>query len=240
MKRLRLLLAAGLLLVACQKNEAGPQEPEDPDWLRLEIPTTWSADEAYAIVGDIDKTLLVSNVAEVYATSDRGRTWQISHNFQGTVRGLLLRNDTIFAFRAASSPTLDDQTARLGDYFTADFGKTWEYTGRLPKPARYDNLSQPIGRVAAAGVAYRTKVNTEPAPNAHRLLASDLVRTDGAGQTTLRLPTRHYLNNLHLDGQNRLYVAASSYSYDPVTGAGTSKPVAKTQPVVYVSRRPLP
>ena len=68
MKRSFLLLAAGLLAVACQKKDTNitPRETEDPDWIKLEIKTVFFSDEAYSIWGDIDKTLLVATKAHIF------------------------------------------------------------------------------------------------------------------------------------------------------------------------------
>ena len=243
MKNVLLLLTTALLLAACQKKEAAtPIEPEDPTWIKLEIPTNFTGDEAYAIVGDIDRTLLVSTKAQVFSSSDRGRTWQESRNFHMAVHGLVMRNDTIFALTSYRYNAQGERTEAVNaDQFTTDFGKTWAYTSPLPRGyERYRILSQPYGRVTAAGITYRTKENTEPiAGSSSRLIvASDLLRTANGPETSLRLPERHYLKNLYLDGQQRLYVAASGLRFD---AAGKAiNPTVGRPAVVYVSRQPLP
>lgn len=244
MKRSFMFLAAGLLAVACQKkdSDAVPRESEDPDWIKLEIKTVFSGDEAYSIWGDIDKTLVVSTKAHIYSTSDQGKTWQERKNFFHATYGLLSRNDTLFALGNYRTDALGEKTASDVDYYTTDLGKTWLYVGALPRGyEKYHYLSQPFGRVETAGVTYRTQENTEPIANSSSRLvvASDLLRTDGAGQTKMRLPAGHYLKGLYLDGQQRLYVAASGMSFDLATGQAINPTVGRPA-VIYVSRRPRP
>jgi photosystem II stability/assembly factor-like uncharacterized protein len=244
MKRPFLLLAAGLLAAACQKKDPDitPREAEDPDWIKLEIKTVFSGDEAYSIWGDIDKTLLVSTKAHIFSTSNQGKTWQELKNFYSATYGLLSRNDTIFALSNYRTDAQGEKTASYVDYFTTDLGKTWTYINALPRGyEKYHNLSQPFGRVEAAGVTYRTKENTQPIANStsRLVVASDLLRTDGTSQTKMRLPAGHYLKGLYLDGQQRLYVAASGMRFDAITGQPVNPTVGRPA-VVYVSRRPRP
>ncbi|MBO2010282.1 hypothetical protein [Hymenobacter negativus] len=244
MKHAFLLFGVGLLAAACQKKDPElPLEAEDPDWIKLEIPTAFSGDEAYAITGDLDRTLMVSTKAQAFTSSDRGRTWQESRNFKQAVHGFLMRNDTLFALTSYRSTPQGERTeATDAELFTTDFGKTWAYTTPLPRGyERYHKLSQPYGRVTAAGITYRAQENTESIANSSSRLvvASDLLRTAGGPETSLRLPARHYLKNLYLDGQQRLYVAASGLRFDATTGLAIN-PTKGRPAVVYVSRRPLP
>lgn len=244
MKRSLLLLFVGLLAAACQKDDAklAPREAEDPDWIKLEIKTVFSGDEAYSMAGDIDKTLLVSTKAHIFSTSDQGKTWQELKNFFSATYGLVSRNDTLFALTSYNTNAQGERTATGADQFTTDFGKTWKYIATLPRGyERYRNLTQPLGQVEAAGVTYRTKENTEPIANStsRLVVASNLLRTDATGQTTMRLPAGHYLKGLHLDAQQRLYVAASGLRFDTKTGQAINPTVGRPA-VVYISRRPRP
>ena len=244
MKRPFMFLAAGLLAVACQKKDPAimPRETEDPDWIKLEIKTVFSGDEAYSIWGDIDKTLLVSTKAHIYSTSDQGKTWQERKNFYHATYGLLSRNDTIFALSNYRVDAQGEKTASYVDYFTTDLGKTWVYIGTVPGGyGKYRNLSQPFGRVEAAGITYRTQENTQPIANStsRLVVASDLLRTDGTSQTKMHLPAGHYLKGLYLDGQQRLYVAASGLRFDTTTGQAIDPTVGRPA-VIYISRRPRP
>lgn len=244
MNRLRLLLAAGLLLGACQKNETGPQEPEDPDWLRLTVPTNYTrnADEAYAVAGSLNQTLLVATKIAIYSSADQGQSWQASRQSAIRTWGLLERGDTVFVLGTGTTDQQGHSLAISADDFTTNYGRTWTGTGVLPPPFDPHALQLPIGRVAKAGVAYELVPIKEPiTATSYRILGYDLLRTAGARQTKVRLPLphRHYLN-LHLDARNYLYVTASGFLVDDVTNEIVPDKTAASTAVVYVSRRPLP
>ncbi|GAB3877137.1 hypothetical protein GCM10028824_36490 [Hymenobacter segetis] len=245
MKANFLLLCAALLASSCQKNEHPTPTPgaEDPDWVKLRIPTPWDGDEAYSVIGDLDKTLLVATTERLSATSDQGKTWRTLKVFSRPTYGLLLRNDTLFALSARATTPQGQSVATVADQFSTDFGQTWAY----PVDANYYRLraiSQPFGQVGAVGISYEIRENAVPISgqaNSTALLATDLLRTDAAGQVqTLRLPARHYLKNLALDAQHRLYVTASGLRFDDRTGTVYDPAKSEKSAVVYVSRRPLP
>jgi len=239
------LLTSALVAASCHRQGDGiaPQAAQDPDWLTLTVPSEFATDDvAYALAGDLDQTLLVATKTTVFTTSDKGQTWQKSRNFNGPLSCLLQRHDTIFAFilnRGSNAP--GEREAQNAQYFTRDFGKTWVATTTLPNYQRYQNWVQPTSRVQAAGVTYFLQGTSAPIPNSssQQLLATNLYRVGTSGTTTVRLPARHYLYNLHLDSQHRLYVAASGLAFDPLTQQGID-PTLPKQGVVYISRQPLP
>lgn len=245
MKATFLLAALGLVLAGCQKNESAVSPAEDPDWIKLEIPTNISGDQAYSIAGNIDGTLLVTAAAQIYRSTDRGRTWQVSTN-RGTIPGLLTRNDTVFALPSFYYNGQGRMITGYADDFTTDLGKTWLPTGVVPGGYdRYIRLRKEMGQANGGGTSYRTKENAKiisqtSTTTVSERLATDVLRTDATGQTKLRLPGQHYLNDLHLDAQNRLYVAASGLYFEAKTGAVVIDATTRNRAVVYVSRRPLP
>ncbi len=217
--------------------------PEDPDWMRLEIP---NGREAYAIAGDLDKTLLVTTWTKAYYTTDRGKTWQESKDFQGPVPGLFVLRDTVFSLQASGQDSTGQPYASSAQYFTANYGRTWQHSSQHYTTYAgyqfYSQLSQPLGVVqTAGGVTYRIKRNftpTSPGSTAFYINPSELLKEDQAGTRTIQLPAMHQLYNLHLDAGNRLYVAASG-------GTVTEKNRInccgeRTPAIVYVSRKPLP
>ncbi|HEX8349445.1 MAG TPA: hypothetical protein VF598_05770 [Hymenobacter sp.] len=250
MKSLLLLLSVALLAASCSKTEVEvipsvPPAPKDPDevenvkWARLKLPSDSPTDQVYAVAGDLDKTLLVATQTKVYASSDGGKKWKESKNFQAPVPYLLQRNDTVFAFRFTKGGVMyGERTAFEVSDITIDYGKTWIETQKLPQRKKYLKMEQPTGRVQVAGSTYYIKANIAPPPNSTPI-ASDLIRITGTEQTILTLPSRHYLNNLHLDAQNRLYVAASGLTFDEKTGEPI-QPKDNKQVILYVSRKPLP
>ncbi len=238
-----------LTLAACKREEypsvtpVSPREEsvsvEDPDWIKLEIP---GGREAYAIAGDIDKTLLVSTWTKVYYTKDQGKTWLESRNFNGPVPGLLVRNDTVIALRTKRQ---DRQGNLLGawdaSYFTPDYGKTWiDYLHHFKT---YLDDIVPIGKIkASTGVTYAIRSNNtplQPGSDVSRINPSDLIREDREGVRKLRFSFKHDLKNVYLDSKNRLYVAASGGTY--VSENNGFYCCEDSMPaVVYVSRKPLP
>lgn len=246
MKKLFIPLLGTLLAVSCQKKVDAPAE--DPDWVKLEIPTGRSAagEQAFSIVGDIDHTLLVSTLVGLYTSTDHGKTWQKLRDTSQTFWALAPRHDTIFAFNSYQANSQGDKlAASSAEEFSTDYGRTWAYTTILGPNSyeKYRAFRYPIGRVSAAGITYRVRENKMPVPNTNATVgvAADLLRTDAAGnQRTLRLPARHSLNNVYLDAQNRLYVAASGERFDEATGTIIDYTRGQGTAVVYVSRRPLP
>ena len=244
MKRTFMFLAAGLLAVGCQKKDPDvtPRETEDPDWIKLEIPTRFSGDEAYSIIGDIDKTLVVSTKAQVYSSSDRGKTWQETQYSYGAMFGFVMRNDTLFSLDSYRIEVSGHKTATNAKFYSTNFGQTWELFAKLPNGYyKAPAFSKPYGQIADGGISYRTQENFRSMPNSSSqlVLASDLLRSDGTTETAVRLPVRRYLKGLHLDAQRRLYVGASGFRFDAVTGDPVNSNMERAA-VVYVSRQPLP
>ncbi len=243
--RVLVLLVAVLLTWSCKpdaRREVAPA-PEDPDWIRLEIP---NGREAYAIAGDIDKTLLVTTWTKAYYTTDRGKTWQESKDFQGPVPGLFVLRDTVFSLQSSGQDPAGQPYASTGQYFTVDYGRTWQHSSQHYTTQAgyqfYSQLSRPLGIVqAAGGITYRIKRNSTPvSPGSTSVYInpSELLKEDQFGIQTVRLPFRHQLYNLHLDDSNRLYVTASGGTVlenNRIYCCEDEMPA-----IVYVSRKPLP
>lgn len=239
----RLLL--GLLTLASCRHTATdtPTPAEDPDWLKLEIP---GGREANAIAGDLDGTLQVTTYKDAYISTDRGLTWQKTMDFYGPVSGLVARHDTLVALNARGGD-IQQPYAAVGNHFSTDQGRTWQHTSSLTDPQRtLFNLQQPIGFVqTAAGLSYQIRFNYTPAPGvgSYYVEPSDLLRLEAGATSTLRLPAKKLLRNLHLDGQNRLYVGvAPCATKQDVRDCPECQPENGLQSpaVVYVSRKPLP
>lgn len=238
-----LLLSVLTSVLSCTNDNVQNVNPdviqEDSNWIRLEVPR---GKEAYAVAGDIDKTLLVTTWTKAYYTKDRGKTWIESKNFNGPVPGLLVRNDTAFAMEARS---FSQQGNLIGtsivNYFTANYGETWEPYFKYYK--NYLNEIKPIGRVkSTTGVTYYIKSNSTPIATGSTSAytnPSEVIREDSRGQKTIQFPFKRNLINLHIDIQNRLYIAASGGVYNPESN--TFSCCADDMPaIIYISRKPLP
>ncbi len=243
MKKVFLFVVALITVLSCVQNDTQVVSPavtaEDPDWIKLEIPT---GREAYAIAGDIDKTLLVTTWTKAYFSTDRGKTWKESKDFQGRIPGLLVRNDTTFALHTSK---FNQQGVLLGAwdalYFSADYGKTWQYY--LQHYKQYLDDIKPIGWVqSGTGTVYTIQSHstpTAPGSTTAYVNSSEIKKQDVSGEHTVRFPFNHQLINLHLDSQNRLYVAASGGIYQ--AEKNNFYCCTDTMPaVIYVSKRPLP
>lgn len=242
MKTSILSVLISMCFFSCTSNDPSPTPPQEEysDWIMLEVPT---GRVAYAVAGDIDKTLLVTTWTKAYYTTDRGKTWHESKNFNGPVPGLLVRNDTTFAMEAFSGTLKDkERFATLGQYFTADYGKTWHYYPRYYKESAL-HVRQPIGHIVSpTGISYWVKNITTPTfPNSvtYYINPSEIIKEDATGQQSIQFPFKAELKNLYLDTSNRLYVAASGGTYtkkDNTFYCCTDNMPA----VIYVSKKPLP
>lgn len=241
MKNLLLVASFLILFWSCKEKSQEPApsvtEEEDPDWIELKIPT---GREAYAIAGDLDKTLLVTTWTKAFYTTDQGKTWQESKNFNGPIPGLLVRNDTTFALHLrtwGANGTLLGAMDAL--YFSPDYGKSWLYYPQYFKKYLDDLL--PIGTVnSKSGITYTIKSNTTPIDATSAFInLSEIVQKDSRKESLLRFPFKKSLTNLYLDSKNRLYVASSGSTYQPESN--TFYCCTPEMPaIVYVSRKPMP
>ncbi|MBC3795202.1 hypothetical protein [Spirosoma utsteinense] len=243
MRKSSLLLLALTVASSCTNNNIQNVTPhvirEDPDWIRLEIP---KGREAYAIAGDIDKTLLVTTWTKAYYTTDRGKTWKESKNFNGPVPGLLVRNDTTFSMEArAFSQQGDLVGANIVNYFTANYGETWESYFKYYK--EYLSEIKPIGRVKSTkGSIYYIKSNSTPTAagsSSAYVNPSEVIREDSRGQQAIPFPFKQNLLNLHIDVQNRLYIAASGGTYQSENNT-FSCCADDMSAIIFISKKPVP
>ena len=238
MKKILLtIITISIIIISCKK-ENHPTEiktPEDPNWIKMEIP---NGGEAYAIAGNMDDTLLVTTKSNAYFTTDNGKTWQESKNFNGAIQGLYTSKDTVIALATADGLELDGTLkAVLPQYYTLDLGKSWN---RYTDYNKSHTISTPIGITQSSTnqVTYRLKYNTEPVSansTAYTHLPTDVLKNG----TVINFPFKSRLYNLYLDNENRLYVAASGNTYNNNGGTSTCCTL-NTAAVVYISRKPLP
>ncbi len=227
-------LAVGCL--SCRQATTPEPLATDPNWIKLEIPR---GIEANAIAGDLDKTLLVATKSMAYYTIDQGKTWHKSKDFQGTVPSLYTHQDTVYPLVALVETKWPDKMATTALYFTTDYGKSWN---RLPWE-QVDRFKVPVGKViSTTGIMYQIQENKTFA-NADGsslfLNPSTIIKRVGTTEQPINFPFKHILYNLHLDSQNRLYVAASGGSYREENN--TFYCCEDDMPaIIYVSKNPLP
>lgn len=233
MKKIHLLGFILLLFIACEDQMIFVEEY--PNWVRISIP---KGRQAFAIAGSIEDTLLVSTHTKAFYTADKGQTWIESKDFQGPVWGLMQRGDTIVAlFGRAEKDGVS--AAALGYLYTLNFGKSWNY-----EPDKYLNARTPIGEAASSfGVKYRIKENrtpTAPGSQVFVINPSTIEKWPHLNNDwgALDFPMKVRANNLYLDHKQRLYVAASSGSFD---ANNCHQSESENSPAwIFISKRPLP
>lgn len=230
------LFIFSLILIACTDQDVSPVVEtgfNDPNWLKLEIP---NGREAYAITGSIDDTLLVTTWTKAYYTADQGETWKESYDFHGPVPGLLERNDTIFSLEGHGQDLQGFEYASIAQYFTLDHGNRWKYT-------YHPQLRQRIGVVtSSSGTEYFLKKNItpfSPGSTSGYVNPTDIMKRSAAGVEGISFPYKHNIQNLYIDSESRLYIAASGGIYDEKTNT-FSCCVNDAPAIVYVSKRPIP
>ena len=238
MKKLVLIITAIAFIIASCKKDHKPEtikNQDDPNWIKLEIA---NGGEAYAVAGNIDDTLLVTTKAKAYFTTDKGKTWQESKNFNGPVQGLYASKDTVLALLTTGGLELEGTLkASVAQFYTLDMGKGWN---RYTDYKRSLTISKPIGIVQSAQnkVTYQLKYNTKPA-SANSISYIHKPTTILKAGDTLDFPFKVRIENLYMDSNDRLYVAASGNIYNQEKGDfiynGDNTPA-----VVYVSRKALP
>ncbi|SDP25692.1 hypothetical protein SAMN05428975_0889 [Mucilaginibacter sp. OK268] len=238
MKKLLLIISAiAFIIASCKKDNKSPvvTNQEDPNWIKLEIP---NGRTAYAIAGNIDDTLLVTTHTKAYFTTDKGKSWQESKNFNGPIQGLYTNKDTVMSLLLTGGLELEGTLkASVAQFYTLDMGKNWN---RYLDYQRAQKISKPIGIVQSAQnkVIYELKYNTKPVStnsNAYTHRPTTILREGN----TLDFPFNARIENLYMDSNDRLYVAASGGIYnkekDTFTFNGDNTPA-----VIYVSRKALP
>lgn len=133
MKKLLLIISAiAFIIASCKKDNKSPvvTNQEDPNWIKLEIP---NGRTAYAIAGNIDDTLLVTTHTKAYFTTDKGKIWQESKNFNGPIQGLYTNKDTVMSLLLTGGLELEGTLkASVAQFYTLDMGKKLEPLLRLP------------------------------------------------------------------------------------------------------------
>lgn len=229
------ILTILLVCISCEQFDSEPiiiQEEYD-NWTVLQIP---NGEEAHAISGSIDDVLVVTTITKVYATKDAGETWDEVADFSGPMPGLLERNDSLFIFGAFGQGEEYDVASSVSR-FSVDKGYTWQEDSKN----LYSSWSIPIRFVENENdISYKIKSNTFNLDGfeTEYVGTSDIEKTIDGYTTKLEIPFEYILNNLHLDNQNRLYVAAS---YGTVNENGTVKSGDRNSPaLVFISKNPLP
>ncbi|WP_223653236.1 hypothetical protein [Hymenobacter psoromatis] len=234
---MRFLLAALplLLLVACHHGADEPVAPDYPDWYALRAPDDRAIQAA---IGDIDGTLIITTGANIYRTTDRGKTWQPgSYKDNLGIVGFAQGGDSLLALTAGLNNTGDSTAiafATNGSSVSFDRGATWQPNHNH---LAFDILV-PLNRLKnPAGTEYSITVRQTPvSPGSSTAYLETTGIKDQTGRR-LTLPHDHQIKSLYFDKQSRLYVSASAAL------CGTRENFAfcgEHNGVLYVSKKPQP
>lgn len=231
---------AGLLLLgtlgACHKKPDEQPTPEYADWYTLKAPEARAIE---AVTGDIDGTLILTTRYNIYRTTDRGKTWEVSHPSNLGIFGFVTRRDTVFTLNGKVRHGGDTTTYAVNPtYYSADQGRTWQPYHFKQSTAAFADIQLPINRMRTpSGATYRIATESVPlSPGSTTAYLYDIGIQPERG-ALLTLPQEHQLNSIYLDSKARLYVAASA----PLCGQRPDRTFCGEQNgVLYVSKKPLP
>lgn len=231
-------IAVMMVLSSCAKKELPDVPPtfNDPNWTRIEIV---DGREAHAIYGNIDDTLMVSTLTEIYQTTDKGKTWKRTKVNNQPIYGFLSVRDTIFALQSNSLLKDKIRQATFSQSFSLDKGFTWDWCSKF---GISEQRSQEFATVSLDNqIKIKLKENIEPfnggpANGSGYVLKSDIEVFEHGFSKILPVPFDNQITNLHVDGAGRLYVSATRAIHDKKTGKYVS--TEKNQPaIIYISKK---
>ncbi|MCE7066980.1 sialidase family protein [Dyadobacter sp. CY326] len=205
-------------------------EMQHPDWYILRGPENT---EIYAVYGDIDGTLVVTDRYRAYYSKNKGKTWtQSTFDSKNGLLGFAVSNDTLF--------TLDTQTMSGDDpgnryairpaYFSLDGGVTWD---KLTQRPGIPEMKTPLNYgFSANGIRFSIDEIIQPVGTIEYL---GIVTENGR---KIALPQQHALNNVYFDQKSRLYISASA----PLCNKDGYVQLCNKQDVrgtLYISKKPI-
>lgn len=231
-------IAVMMVLSSCAKKEIPDVPPafSDPDWTRLEIA---DGREAHAVYGNIDDTLMVSTLTEIYQTTDKGKTWKKTKVNNQPIYGFLSVKDTIFGLQSNNLRKNNLQLATFSQYFSLDKGFTWNWCRKF---GISEQRSQEFATIYLDNnLKIKLKENIEafdggPTNGSGYVLKSDIEIFKNGTSKILPVPFDNQITNLHIDQSGRLYVSATRAIHDKKTGKYAS--TEKNQPaIIYISKK---
>jgi len=231
-------IAVMMVLSSCAKKEVPDVPPtfNDPNWTRIEIA---NGREAHAVYGDIDDTLMVSTLTEVYQTTDKGKTWRKTKVNNQPIYGFLSVKDTIFALQSNGLLKDNLRMATFSQYFSLDKGSTWDWC------SKYGISEQRFQEFATLYLDNQFKIklkeNIEPfdehsGPWSGYVLKSDIQIFKNGTSKILQVPFDNQINNIHTDKSGRLYVSAGRAIHDKKTGKYLSAEKSGAA-IIYISKK---
>ena len=234
MKNSLLVVFVLFVAVSCQRDKEEVQ-PEYENWYPLKAPIPKYVE---AVHGDIDGTVVIATMFNVFWTNDRGKTWTESRYdapISFGISGFVTTNDTLILLGGIDHS--DSVSYAVNIYlYSIDKGVSWQRFKSLR--GRRDKATLNIV-TTPSGDTYRIKKTYTPVtkgtyttlyPEIEGLLSSD--------GRLLKLPARQQTKSLYLDTKQRIYVAGSG----PICGTSPNEfnACGDENGVVYISKQPVP
>ena len=232
MNKLLLIALALLASVSCQRDKEEIQ-PQYDDWYALKAPIANA--NINAVYGDIDGTVAVATLFNVFYTSDRGRTWHESQYdvpIEFGISGIGVAGDTLILLSGenrSDSAIYTDNPRR----YSVDNGASWQRFKTLYR--KREKLTLNV-LTSLSGITYRIKEMRAPAKTGSS--TSYYLETEGISSSDgqlLKLPERQQTKSIYLDNKQRLYVAGSA----PYCGTNEFEFCGDSNGRVYISKQPV-
>jgi len=231
-------IAVMMVLSSCAKKEVPDVPPtfNDPNWTRIEIA---NGTEAHAVYGNIDDTLMVSTLTDIYETTDKGKTWKKTKVNNQPIYGFLAVKDTIFALQSNGALKDNLRMATLSQYFSLDKGFTWDWCSKFGiSEQRYQEFATIY---LDNQLKIKLKENIEPfdknsGPWSGYVLKSDIEVFKNGTSKIIQVPFDNQINNIHIDKSGKLYVSAGRAIHDKKTGKYLTAEKSKNA-IIYISKK---
>lgn len=237
-------LAVAVLFVlffgACSKDNPGPVDPEmtDEHWIKINLPDHWG--RITAIYGNIEDTLLIARMDELFITTDQGASWQMVYDAGVGIAGFYKHQKELLALNGFIN---GEQEAIHPTYSSVDNGRTWQKWKYDVKV--YDELRVERKIVRKGSDSYYAIVPQEPIPDevhGGTLRQPDrLVKVVNGSELSFYFPFERTLQYLYMDANDRMYVGADGTRFEwQQVDANTRRYPSYGEPaIIYISRKPI-
>ncbi len=242
--RYTLLLSSCLFAAvfsSCKKeaNEI-PVDPETMDavWMKISIPEQQRG--VSAIYGSIDDTLVVATMYNIYITTDQGTSWELVHESKTGISGFSMVDGELCAL-SSFGQNVEYESAFSPMLYSLDCGKTWTSERKFDYQV-YDQIRRIRDHVTLEnGMFFRIDNNLKPEGNTGMSFVhgpNKLFKGIDGTETQVYFPFKRYLNYLHLDANERLYIGADGSRFE-----GEEEKFVHTSDdntaLIYFSREPV-
>jgi hypothetical protein len=199
----------GLILIAMSCRPDHKQiPPESENWYILKIPEAYADQSVQAVYGDVNKTLIVATLFDVFRTTDQGRNWKrVRIDGNHGIFGFATKKDTLCMLdtkrNLANNPVV---YASSPFQYSLDGGLVWQlYRG-------FSRFNVPLNELkTTSGLTYRiNEVFTPVTPTSTDKFFTETTGISVSDGRLLTLPQRHQIKSIYLDANQRLYISSSA------------------------------